>query len=184
MKLAGIIGIFVVAVGLLLFQAKQTTTSTMRLPSELAALGSSGSLQRVRVAGRVSALPIEYQTAESTPSMQRSGVEVNETAARGEPAGTSGSEKQRYLRLSFTIQDPPPQGGGTAPLVEPARIGTVPVVYYGVRPDMFAPGRDVIIDGNLESGTLQATKLLTQCPSKYEPPDPVKQSLRPETAKP
>ena len=49
---------------------------------------------------------------------------------------------------------------------------TVPVVYRGLRPDMFAPGRDVIIDGHFRNGTLEATSLLTQCPSKYEPPTP------------
>ncbi len=51
-------------------------------------------------------------------------------------------------------------------------IGSIPVIYKGLKPDMFAEGRDVIIDGDLEGGTLNATKLLTQCPSKYEPPVP------------
>ena len=191
MKLAGIIGIFVVAVGLLLFQAKQTTTSTMRLPSELAALGSAGSIQRVRVAGRVSALPIEYQTAPSQKTAQasqstQSGANApDEPAVGAEQVGAPSSEKQRYLRLTFTIQDPPAQNERPAtPEEEPARVGTVPVVYFGVKPDMFAPGRDVIIDGNLEGGTLHATKLLTQCPSKYEPPDPVKQSMQPDSKNP
>ncbi len=50
--------------------------------------------------------------------------------------------------------------------------GSVPVVYKGLKPDMFAPGRDVIIDGDFEGGVFKATKLLTQCPSKYEPPVP------------
>lgn len=46
----------------------------------------------------------------------------------------------------------------------------IPVVYYGVKPDMFDHGRDVIIEGAFEHGTLMASNLLTQCPSKYEPP--------------
>lgn len=50
--------------------------------------------------------------------------------------------------------------------------GSIPVIYKGLKPDMFAAGRDVIIDGDYIRGTLQATKLLTQCPSKYEPPLP------------
>lgn len=52
--------------------------------------------------------------------------------------------------------------------------GAVPVVYHGLKPDMFAPGRDIIIDGEYVQGTLIANKLLTQCPSKYEPPLPEK----------
>ena len=51
---------------------------------------------------------------------------------------------------------------------------TVPVVYQGIKPDMFTAGRDVIIDGEFRDGTLYASKLLTQCPSKYEPPSPEK----------
>jgi cytochrome c-type biogenesis protein CcmE len=45
----------------------------------------------------------------------------------------------------------------------------VPVVYMGLKPDMFAAGRDVLIDGDFIGGTIQAAKLQTQCPSKYEP---------------
>lgn len=48
----------------------------------------------------------------------------------------------------------------------------VPVRYEGLKPDMFQGGRDVIIDGDYKEGTLHATTLLTQCPSKYEAPDP------------
>jgi cytochrome c-type biogenesis protein CcmE len=51
----------------------------------------------------------------------------------------------------------------------------VPVVYQGLKPDMFAVDRDVIVDGDFKDGTLQATNLLTQCPSKYEPPQPKKE---------
>ncbi len=52
----------------------------------------------------------------------------------------------------------------------------IPVVYKGLKPDMFAAGRDVIIDGEYRGGVLYASKLLTQCPSKYEPPSPMKQA--------
>ncbi len=67
-------------------------------------------------------------------------------------------------QLKFSIHDPgQPEGTGTK---------TIPVVYEGLRPDMFAAGRDVIIDGEWSNGQLIAAKLLTQCPSKYEPPKP------------
>lgn len=49
----------------------------------------------------------------------------------------------------------------------------VDVAYNGILPDMFAEGRDVIVEGTyLRSGTLQARALLTSCPSKYEPEVP------------
>ena len=46
---------------------------------------------------------------------------------------------------------------------------TLPVVYNGLKPDMFAAGRDVMIDGDVKNGEVVASSLLTQCPSKYEP---------------
>ena len=45
---------------------------------------------------------------------------------------------------------------------------TVPVVYTGVVPDMFAEGRDVIIEGRYVDGVLRAQTIMTSCPSKYE----------------
>lgn len=47
---------------------------------------------------------------------------------------------------------------------------TIDVVYTGSVPDAFRVGREVVIDGKLEGGTLAATPdtLVTKCPSKYE----------------
>lgn len=67
------------------------------------------------------------------------------------------------IKLTFRISKP----GVTEP---PSDANTIQVVYEGLKPDMFAPGRDVIIDGKFEGGILLASTLLTQCPSKYEPP--------------
>lgn len=45
----------------------------------------------------------------------------------------------------------------------------IPVRYKGVKPDMFQPGTDVIIEGQLGSdGVLVASTLMTSCPSKYQ----------------
>jgi cytochrome c-type biogenesis protein CcmE len=45
----------------------------------------------------------------------------------------------------------------------------IPVVYNGVLPDMFAEGRDVIVEGTYaRDGSFHARTLLTACPSKYE----------------
>jgi|KBSSwiStaDraftv2_1062776.scaffolds.fasta_scaffold2347470_1 cytochrome c-type biogenesis protein CcmE len=46
---------------------------------------------------------------------------------------------------------------------------TVPVAFTGIVPDMFAEGRDVIIEGRYADGTLHAQQIMTSCPSKYEP---------------
>jgi cytochrome c-type biogenesis protein CcmE len=45
----------------------------------------------------------------------------------------------------------------------------VEVAYNGVLPDMFAEGRDVIVEGTYaHNGSFHARTLLTSCPSKYE----------------
>jgi len=71
-----------------------------------------------------------------------------------------GYQTEPRMVLSFRVSNP--TGG------EP----TVPVIYYGLKPDMFQAGRDVLIDGDFVSGTIQAAKLQTQCPSKYDPAAP------------
>ena len=45
----------------------------------------------------------------------------------------------------------------------------VPVAYRGILPDMFAPGREVVVEGRYGAGALTARQILTSCPSKYEP---------------
>src|SRR5438034_2299229 len=45
----------------------------------------------------------------------------------------------------------------------------VEVQYNGVLPDMFAEGRDVIVEGTYaRGGVCHAKTLMTSCPSKYE----------------
>ncbi len=47
---------------------------------------------------------------------------------------------------------------------------SIPVVYTGLLPDMFAEGRDVIVEGpDLQAAQFEASTILTSCPSKYEP---------------
>ena len=48
---------------------------------------------------------------------------------------------------------------------------TVPVVYRGSVPDLFKPGREVVIEGALVGGTFVGKRdtLVTKCPSKYAP---------------
>jgi len=49
--------------------------------------------------------------------------------------------------------------------------GRVTVLYEGSVPDLFRPGRDVVVDGQLRNGTFVAIpgSLITKCPSKYAP---------------
>ena len=81
-------------------------------------------------------------------------------------AGRVSSKEVNYqvepkFKLEFQIYDPDGQENIT-----------LPVTYAGIKPDMFASGRDVIIDGEISDNQLIANQLLTQCPSKYEPPTP------------
>lgn len=46
---------------------------------------------------------------------------------------------------------------------------TLAVEYNGIVPDMFAEGRDVIVEGTYSGGVLRASAVMTSCPSKYEP---------------
>lgn len=47
---------------------------------------------------------------------------------------------------------------------------SLPVYYQGVIPDMFKEGSDVVVEGKYDlQGVFYANKLITACPSKYEP---------------
>ena len=78
------------------------------------------------------------------------------------------------LTLKFAITQPPPGDGEpgvktiATTVLAPAKFN---VVSRGQpKPDMFAPGRDVIVEGLLApDGTIQAHQVLTSCPSKYSP---------------
>jgi cytochrome c-type biogenesis protein CcmE len=69
----------------------------------------------------------------------------------------------KELRLRFVL-GPVKTGEGTS-----TQVSGVPVHYQGILPDMFAEGRDVIIEGRYEAGNaLMAKTIMTSCPSKYE----------------
>ena len=47
---------------------------------------------------------------------------------------------------------------------------SLPVHYSGLLPDMFAEGRDVVVEGpHTSAENFEAAAVLTSCPSKYEP---------------
>ena len=67
-----------------------------------------------------------------------------------------GSIQSDEAGLDFSIRD----REGTA---------SVPVEYSGVVPDPFREGREVIVSGQMQSGTFVAERdsLVTKCPSKF-----------------
>jgi cytochrome c-type biogenesis protein CcmE len=65
------------------------------------------------------------------------------------------------LRLSFSL--------GSFKEGEAPASGVL-VRYQGILPDMFAEGRDVIVEGRYSpADVLEAKTIMTSCPSKYEP---------------
>jgi cytochrome c-type biogenesis protein CcmE len=48
---------------------------------------------------------------------------------------------------------------------------SIPVVYVGSVPDLFRPGREIMLKGQVEGDTFVAERdsLVTKCPSKYAP---------------
>jgi len=110
-----------------------------------------------------------YQGTQSTSALvllpselitQHAGKDMPRVRIGGRVIDPIDYQLEPNLELTFSVTDPKDPNG------------SVPVVYRGVKPDMFAAGRDVLIDGDYVGGTIQAAKLLTQCPSKYEPPAP------------
>jgi cytochrome c-type biogenesis protein CcmE len=78
------------------------------------------------------------------------------------------------LTLKFAITQPPP-GDGQPAVTTVAATALTPVRFMVLsrgqpKPDMFAPGRDVIVEGLLtRDNTIEARQVLTSCPSKYSP---------------
>lgn len=59
----------------------------------------------------------------------------------------------KALRLRFLVGD---------------EKATLPVIYQGVVPDSFKPGREVVIEGTYMGGEFAANQIMPTCPSKYE----------------
>ena len=45
---------------------------------------------------------------------------------------------------------------------------SLPIHYYGTRPDLFKDGADVIVEGYMEGDVFRAEILQTKCASRYE----------------
>jgi len=87
----------------------------------------------------------------------RKNIRLGARVAEGEIKYTNEAERQ----LSFFVED-----------IEGKAEQIIPVNYKGTVPDTLKVGRDVILEGSYNGESFIATSLLTQCPSKYQPPEP------------
>ena len=136
-------GLIVFAIAYLIFAAVRNTSEYYLTVNEVGARQARLNGQMLRVAGRVKAGSISWDPA--------------------------------TLTLAFAIVSPPnPDGTPAIKPVESADPAEFRVIERGEpKPDMFAPGRDVIVEGRLgQDGIIQARQVLTSCPSKYAPKKP------------
>jgi cytochrome c-type biogenesis protein CcmE len=136
------VGLIAVAIGYLIFSAIRTSSEYYLTVPEVAARQSELGGQAIRVAGRVKPGNIAWDP--------------------------------NSLTLRFEIVPIPDVDAAPAPLATFV-VASEPVSFRVVaagepKPDMFAPGRDVIVEGKLGAdGAIAATQVLTSCPSKYKP---------------
>ena len=131
--------VIVAAIGWLMFVAiSETSSYYLTIPEFVPKKDEYGNMP-LRVAGRVQPGSIEYDS--------------------------------RTLNLKFHLGGFPEgkPGEASAPEATSARSDLfVPVAFTGIKPDMFADGRDVIVEGRYTDGVLHAKSVMTSCPSKYE----------------
>jgi len=137
-------GLIVAAIGYLIVTAVRNTAEYYMTVSEVSAQQAQLIGQPLRVAGRVAPGTISWDPD--------------------------------TLTLAFGLVEPPP-ADGTARVKPVAAMTEGPSFHVICRgepkPDMFAPNRDVIVEGTLASnGTIEARQVLTSCPSKYTPKQP------------
>ena len=110
------------------------------------------------VAAALAVFLLYVSVAGGTPSIQPSQLKGHDgqVALVGKVVGSTAGDAHGGDGLRFRLQDVK----GTA---------TVPVVYRGSVPDMFKVGREVRLEGRLQSGVFVGKRdsLRTKCPSKY-----------------
>jgi cytochrome c-type biogenesis protein CcmE len=135
------VGLIALAIGYLIFSSIRTTSEYYLTVPEVAARQGELGGQSIRVAGRVKPGNIGWDP--------------------------------NSLTLKFEIAPIPDIDASGAP-VRPV-VASDPVSFRVIsagepKPDMFAPGRDVIVEGKLgPDGAIAASQVMTSCPSKYKP---------------
>jgi cytochrome c-type biogenesis protein CcmE len=137
-------GLIVAAIGYLIVTAVRNTAEYYMTVSEVSAQQAQLIGQPLRVAGRVAPGTISWDP--------------------------------ETLTLAFGLVQPPSAdgAGSVKPVAAMMESPSFHVICRGEpKPDMFAPNRDVIVEGTLAStGTIEARQVLTSCPSKYTPKQP------------
>jgi len=137
------VGLIAAAIGYLIFSSIRTTSEYYLTVPEVAARQSELGGQAIRVAGRVEPGNIDWEP--------------------------------NSLTLKFEIAPIPDADASGAPVKPVSVVASDPVSFRVVaagepKPDMFAAGRDVIVEGRLgPDGAIAATQVMTSCPSKYKP---------------
>ena len=137
------VGLIALAIGYLIFSSIRTTSEYYLTVTEVAARQSELGGQSIRVAGRVKPGNIGWDP--------------------------------NSLTLKFEIAPIPDIDASGAPVKPVSVVASDPVSFRVIaagepKPDMFAPGRDVIVEGKLgPDGAIAATQVMTSCPSKYKP---------------
>ena len=135
--------LIVLAIGYLIFSSIRTTSEYYLTVTEVAARQTELGGQSIRVAGRVKPGNIAWDP--------------------------------NSLTLKFEIAPIPDIDASGAPVKPVSVVASDPVSFRVIaagepKPDMFAPGRDVIVEGKLgPDGAIAATQVMTSCPSKYRP---------------
>jgi cytochrome c-type biogenesis protein CcmE len=143
----------VLAVATLIYSAVRETSAYFITVDEYATAAAEHAGKPLRLAGRVSDGTVEWDPKTldlefvivPIPPKEAANLAVEHAAATGGDAATRA-----------------PTSAATA------SGASLPVRYNGILPDMFADGRDVIVEGKVEGGVFRANTLLTTCPSKYE----------------
>ncbi len=137
------VGLIALAIGYLIFSSIRTTSEYYLTVTEVAARQTELGGQSIRVAGRVKPGNIAWDP--------------------------------NSLTLKFEIAPIPDIDASGAPVKPVSVVASDPVSFRVIaagepKPDMFAPGRDVIVEGKLgPDGAIAATQVMTSCPSKYRP---------------
>jgi cytochrome c-type biogenesis protein CcmE len=136
------VSLIAAAIGYLIFSAIRTTSEYYLTVPEVAARQADLGGQAIRVAGRVKPDTINWDPNTLTLKFEIVPIPDVDAAAAVKPVSVVASDA-----VSFRV-----------------------VAAGEPKPDMFAPGRDVIVEGKLGAdGAIAATQVLTSCPSKYKP---------------
>ena len=114
----------------------------------------------------------EYYMTVSEVSARQAELTGQSLRIAGRVAPGTISWDPQTLTLAFRLAQPPPDtASGVKPVAAMAPEPSFHVICRGEpKPDMFAPNRDVIVEGSLMAdGTIEARQVLTSCPSKYSP---------------